>query len=508
MSFAEIAGYRIVRQLGAGGMGQVFLVQHPRLPRQDALKLLDAGVSRNDDFKVRFQREADLLAQLSHPNIVTLHDRGEFEDRLWITMEYVAGTDAGELVKVGGALDPTLGLELVAGAGAALDYAWRKQRITHRDVKPANILLGVDGGELEVVKLADFGIAKAAGESTSLTSTGITVGTMQYISPEAIEGEDLDNRADIYSLGCTAFHLLTGRPPYTGKSITALMSAHLTQAPPSVREVAPQLPDGLDTVFAKVLAKAPEDRYQSSGEFVAALRGALDGQLDDSLAIAVPVVPSRQTAPDVVTELRAEPGPAGDAGATHLRAAAAERATRSRAVPILAAVVAVLAVAATVLGVAVSRSGGAEEPAAVTSSTTTNVPPAPVIRPSSASAPSPVSVSTPAPIPTVTARPTTAATLAPTMTTSVNKNVPGSSSPQIEGSYCYPSEYGKVSDDGKLVCVPLGEGFWRDRTNESRPAVRYGSPCTEPGARARIAGTDELTTCILNTGGVLTWGGQ
>ena len=102
MSITEIAGYRVIRQLGAGGMGQVFLVQHPRLPRQDALKLLDAGVSRNDEFKARFQREADLLAQLSHPNIVTLHDRGEFEDRLWITMEYIDGTDAAELLKAGG----------------------------------------------------------------------------------------------------------------------------------------------------------------------------------------------------------------------------------------------------------------------------------------------------------------------------------------------------------------------------------------------------------------------
>ena len=98
VELTEIAGYRVIRQLGAGGMGQVFLVQHPRLPRQDALKLLDAGVSRNDDFKVRFQREADLLAQLSHQSIVTLHDRGEFEGRLWITMEYVDGTDAGELL--------------------------------------------------------------------------------------------------------------------------------------------------------------------------------------------------------------------------------------------------------------------------------------------------------------------------------------------------------------------------------------------------------------------------
>lgn len=176
----EIAGYRVLRQLGAGGMGQVFLVQHPRLPRQDALKLLDAGVSRNDDFKARFQREADLLAQLSHPNIVTLHDRGEFEDRLWITMEYIDGTDASELLK-GGPVEVDLALSLVAAAGAALDYAWRKQRVTHRDVKPANILVGIDEtagkSQIESVKLADFGIAKAAGESTSLTTTGMTIGT-------------------------------------------------------------------------------------------------------------------------------------------------------------------------------------------------------------------------------------------------------------------------------------------------------------------------------------------
>ena len=186
VSITEIAGYRVIRQLGAGGMGQVFLVQHPRLPRQDALKLLDTGVSRNDDFKARFQREADLLAQLSHPNIVTLHDRGEFEGRLWITMEYVDGTDAAALLKAGGPLDVDLAISLVAAAGAALDYAWRKQRITHRDVKPANILVGIDephgASQIESVKLADFGIAKAAGESTSLTTTGMTIGTMHSLN--------------------------------------------------------------------------------------------------------------------------------------------------------------------------------------------------------------------------------------------------------------------------------------------------------------------------------------
>lgn len=369
MDFTEIAGYRVIRQLGAGGMGQVFLVQHPRLPRRDALKLLDAGVSRNDDFNARFQREADLLAQLSHPNIVTLHDRGEFEGRLWITMEYVDGTDAAELLKADGPLDPDLALELVAGAGTALDYAWRKQRITHRDVKPANILVGIDESDgdapqIEAVKLADFGIAKAAGESTSLTSTGMTIGTMQYISPEAIEGEVVDNRSDIYSLGCTAFHLLTGQPPFTGTSIASAMSAHLTKPVPAISAVNPHLPAAMDTVFERVLAKNPDDRYPSCAEFVTALQEAVGGEVRypaSAQTLAAATHPSN--APTQVRKVAATASP--------------QPHSKSRTVAIAAAVV---AVAATAVGLYVTR-GGSDEAAAPaastaeTSTTATGTPP-------------------------------------------------------------------------------------------------------------------------------------
>jgi serine/threonine protein kinase len=288
-------------------------VQHPRLPRQDALKLLDAGVSRNDEFKARFQREADLLAQLSHPNIVTLHDRGEFEDRLWITMEYVEGTDASELLKAG-PLDVDLAVSLVSAAGAALDYAWRKQRVTHRDVKPANILVGIDetaaNSQIESVKLADFGIAKAAGESTSLTSTGMTIGTMQYIAPESIEGEVVDNRSDIYSLGCTAFHLLAGQPPFTGATIAATMSAHLAKPVPSICTVNTHLPAKTDVVFERVLAKNPDDRYQSCAEFVTALQEAVSAAevrypASAPTLAAARTSPTRGTVdPDASTQLR------------------------------------------------------------------------------------------------------------------------------------------------------------------------------------------------------------
>ena len=294
MPLNEIAGYKIIRQLGAGGMGEVFLVQHPRLPRHDALKLVDSGVSRNNDFKARFKREADLLAQLSHPNIVTLFDRGDFEGQLWITMEFVDGTDCAQLLETRGPLPVPLVLTLIGATGSALDYAWRKQRITHRDVKPANILVAFDDLDVESVKLADFGIAKAASESTSLTSTGITVGTMSYTSPEAIEGADIDNRADLYSLGCTAYHLLTGAPPYAGNSITALMSAHLTRTPPLIADQVPHLPTSLNQVFTKVLAKDPDQRYQTSAEFVFALRAAVGNmdQTDSARATTVVAAPA------------------------------------------------------------------------------------------------------------------------------------------------------------------------------------------------------------------------
>ncbi|KXP08730.1 serine/threonine-protein kinase [Tsukamurella pseudospumae] len=268
-----IAGYRVVRRLGAGGMGEVFLVQHPRLPRRDALKLLDVSVSRNDDFKARFQREADLMAALNHPNIVTLYDRGEFEGRLWLSMEYVDGSDAAHLLRDRGPMALDRAAEVIAGAGAALDFAWEHHRITHRDVKPANILVAeLPDGSLRSVKLADFGIAKAAGESTSLTSTGVTIGTMAYISPEALNGEMVDNRADIYSLGCAAFQLLAGATPFEAPNISALMAAHMTRPAPAITSKNPQLPAHLDAVFAKVLAKKLADRYQSCGEFVEALR--------------------------------------------------------------------------------------------------------------------------------------------------------------------------------------------------------------------------------------------
>ncbi|MGV1005471.1 MAG: protein kinase domain-containing protein [Candidatus Nanopelagicales bacterium] len=491
MSITEIAGYRVIRQLGAGGMGQVFLVQHPRLPRQDALKLLDSGVSRNDDFKARFQREADLLAQLSHPNIVTLHDRGEFEDRLWITMEYVDGTDASELLRAGGPVDVDLALSLVAAAGAALDYAWRKQRITHRDVKPANILVGIDethgASQIESVKLADFGIAKAAGESTSLTTTGMTIGTMQYISPEAIEGEVVDNRSDIYSLGCTAFHLLTGQPPFTGTSIASTMSAHLTKPVRSASALNEQLPDGTDAVFERVLAKNPDDRYQSCAEFVTALQESVGGG-----EVRYPA-----SAPTLAAAMSPKRGAVDPGAPTQLRKGAATPPPpqrKSRAVPILASAVGVLAAAAALLGVYATRGGSGD-------TTTTDTP--------TTASSTPLSLSTtsslpPAPPPVLT---TTAETVTPvpTQTRTVVPTTVAAAPTPYEGMPCTMDEAGQMTADGALICNVLGpQPSWR-LPFPSHPAVQLGTACAEPGVRARVVATDGIAKCQADSNGNLFW---
>lgn len=464
MSITEIAGYRVLRQLGAGGMGQVFLVEHPRLPRRDALKLLDAGVSRNDDFKARFQREADLLAQLSHPNIVTLHDRGEYDDRLWITMEFVEGTDAGQLVESDCPLPLPLAFALVEGAGAALDYAWRKQRITHRDVKPANILvaLDTDGTEpvVEAVKLADFGIAKAAEETTSLTSTGVTVGTMAYISPEAIEGDAVDNRSDIYSLGCTAFHLITGQAPFTGKSMTALVSAHLNQPAPAVSQVLPSLPTALDAVFTRVLAKNPDDRYQTCAAFVSALADAMNGVAPTSFAYAQTMAaPTRQRSEE----------------------------PRSRRTLWLSLLTVACLFGAIVIAGGVVYLSGKDDSAT----------------PAAASSPMPQRTTTITRTTTSTA-PTPTEVMETTLTEEpVTETVPTTPEP-YEGQPCGIEQFGDYSSDGTLVCSAMN-GAWSDATHMSRPAVERGSACDEPGARARIARTDGIATCQAGPDGILVW---
>ncbi|MEV0356795.1 serine/threonine-protein kinase [Nocardia sp. NPDC050697] len=274
-----VGGYRVLRVLGAGGMGTVYLAKHPTLPRTDALKVLSPDLSTDREFRARFEREANLAAGLDHPNIVSVYNRGEEAGQLWIAMQYVDGTDAGaELTRVGRGLGPQRALHILAEVGKGLDYAHRRG-LLHRDIKPANFLLATPEDGEERVLLTDFGVAKSTDDANELTQTGSFLATIAYAAPEQLAGMPLDHRADLYSLACSFFKLLTGRNPYPGNQPALVMMGHLHQPPPRATEVNPALPHAIDHVFARAMAKEPTERFPNSREFVEAAAGALSGRV-------------------------------------------------------------------------------------------------------------------------------------------------------------------------------------------------------------------------------------
>ena len=287
----EFAGFTIVRLVGTGGMGEVYLASHPRLPREDALKVLPAGVSADDEFRQRFIREADMAATLWHPHIVGVHDRGEFEGRLWISMDYVDGYDAAKLLHdqypKGMPADDVV--EVVTAVGDALDYA-HQRKLWHRDVKPANILMTSKQGSKRRIMLTDFGIARRADEVNGLTSTNITVGSMSYTAPEQLMGQPLDGRADQYSLAATAYRLFTGSPPFSHSNPAVVISHHLNSPPPKLADSNPGLAV-FDAVLAKALAKDPKDRYDTCHDFAVALAEAATTTTPEMPAPPAPPAP-------------------------------------------------------------------------------------------------------------------------------------------------------------------------------------------------------------------------
>jgi serine/threonine-protein kinase len=266
----SFAGYTILRPLGSGGMADVYLAKHPRLPRRDALKVLTAGTTADPEFRERFNREADLAATLWHPHIVAVHDRGEFDGHLWIAMDYVEGTDAARLMRErfrGGMSEHDVGAIVSAVAGA-LDYA-HARGLLHRDVKPANILLTHPDEDDRRILLADFGVARQLADISGITETNVAVGTVAYAAPEQLVGSNIDGRADQYALAASAFHLLTGAPPYRHSNPVAVIGQHLHADLPRLSDHRPDLAD-LDEVFFKGLAKDPADRFDRCREFAAA----------------------------------------------------------------------------------------------------------------------------------------------------------------------------------------------------------------------------------------------
>lgn len=293
-----VAGYRIERVLGTGGMGIVYQARDPDLPRSDALKILSPELSRDPDFRLRFQREADVAAALDHPNIVAIRCRGEFAGQLWIAMQFVDGTDADAALSAGPMM-PARALHVVREVGKALDYA-HDHNVVHRDIKPANFLLSRAKTGDERVLLADFGIARAIDATGGLTSAGVVLATVSYAAPEVLTGNPFDGRADLYSLGCTLFRMLTGRVPFSADNgMAAVMMAHLMQPPPRVTDLNPRLPARMDEVIATAMAKDPARRFQSAHALVEAATRAL-GDFTTPLGIPsrpVYTAPSGNAAP-------------------------------------------------------------------------------------------------------------------------------------------------------------------------------------------------------------------
>jgi serine/threonine-protein kinase len=437
------ADYTIIRRLGTGGMGEVYLAKHPRLSRQDALKILRADVSVDAEYRERFHREADIAAGLWHPHIVEVHDTGEFDGQLWLSMDYVDGTDADSLLsdRYLAGLPPHEVVKIITAVAEALDYA-HQRNLLHRDVKPANILVASPGLDDERILLADFGIARRTDDTSQLTATNMTVGTVMYAAPEQLLGSPIDGRADQYALAATAFHLLTGTPPFEHSNPAVVISQHLTAAPPVIGDRRPDLSE-LNEALAKALAKDPGDRFARCIDFANALSHRLD-VVDDAnatrpfeVANAVEIVEARKAKKaNAATTARKVVHTSG----RHEKPAT----TRSRPRPVVVAVVlAILLIAAIAFALFEMRRADDDIPQApTTTKSATSVPPSPVtsrlasspapvpppLEESSSTSESTTSETTTA-VTTTTGTTTAPTTTAPTTTTAATTTSEGNAEP-------------------------------------------------------------------------------
>ncbi|GEM_PF-2261082 len=265
-STSVIGSYRIIEAIGKGGMGTVYKAEHMRLKRVVALKVLPRKHASNPLLLARFRREATAASQLQHPNIIAIYDQGEWNGRYYIALEYADGEDLLSLIRKRGKLPVRRAIEITKQSLEGLQHA-HQRGIVHRDIKPSNLLIRKDG----VVQLADLGLALHADEDTEsgVTRTGTTVGTVDYMSPEQARGsEDIDVRSDLYSLGCSLFHMLAGHPPFPGGTTTEKLLKHAKSIPPDIRHENSEIPESLVAVLNRMMAKQPENRYQTPRELL------------------------------------------------------------------------------------------------------------------------------------------------------------------------------------------------------------------------------------------------
>lgn len=274
----QVAGYRIEREIGRGGMAVVYRARDLRLERTVALKLLAPELARNDTFRRRFTHESRAAAAIDHPHIVPVFEAGETDGVLYIAMRYVAGSDLRHLLDQQGPLPPPTALRIAAQVASALDAA-HENGLVHRDVKPGNILVarGTDSDHPEHAYLTDFGLTKKSLSLTGFTTVGQFVGTLDYVAPEQISGKPVDARCDVYGFAGVVYECLAMRPPFQRDDDMALLWAHQYDEPPPLTEARPDLDPAVDAVFASALAKSPDDRQDSCLAFVAELRAAVAG---------------------------------------------------------------------------------------------------------------------------------------------------------------------------------------------------------------------------------------
>ena len=250
----RVAGYVLEEQVGEGGMAVVFRARDERLGRVVAVKVLAPGLAGNAEFRARFLRESRMAAAVDDPHIIPVFEAGEAGGVLFLAMRYVPGSDVRTLVRRQGPLPAGRAAAIISAVASALDAA-HAAGLVHRDVKPANMLLDARAGRPDHVYLSDFGLSKAMA-AAGLTGTGQFLGTLDYMSPEQLEGREVDGRADQYALACAAFELLAGVPPFHREEAMAVMHAQVSEPPPLLTSRRPDLPPAADPVLARALAKA------------------------------------------------------------------------------------------------------------------------------------------------------------------------------------------------------------------------------------------------------------